>query len=142
MHRAKTPSRAVRRQVRARYRKQRPQHANAITFARCLNARQAVEAAATRQTNQQRFCLIIRMMRREHRSRLRLAISPCYWPWAWPSPVPVTLTVRTGASTLVLPVREPSPLDTAMRPLDPPAEPELPPIELLRPGSGGSRTRA
>ena len=24
---------------------------------------------------------------------------------------------------------------------DPPAEPEIPPIELLRPGSGGSRTR-
>ena len=74
-------------------------------------------------------------------SRLRLAISPCYWPWAWPSPVPVTLTVRTDTSALVLPVREPSPLDTAMRPLDPPAEPEIPPIELLRPGSGGSRTR-
>ena len=74
-------------------------------------------------------------------SRLRVAISPCYWPWAWPSPVPVTLAVRTGASALVLPVRTPGPLDTAMRALDPPAEPEIPPIELLRPGSGGGRTR-
>jgi uncharacterized protein len=35
--------------------------------------------------------------------RLRLALSPTYWPWAWPSPEPVTLTVSGG--TLELPVR-------------------------------------
>ena len=74
-------------------------------------------------------------------SRLRIALSPCYWPWAWPSPVPVVLGVRTGASALVLPERPPSPADATMRPLDPPAEPEIPPIECLRPGSGGGRTR-
>lgn len=74
-------------------------------------------------------------------SRLRIALSPCYWPWAWPSPVPVVLGVRTGASALVLPERPPSPADAVQRPLDPPAEPEIPPIECLRPGSGGSRTR-
>jgi hypothetical protein len=39
--------------------------------------------------------------------RLRLAVSPTYWPWAWPSPEPVTLTVRTGVSVLELPVRPP-----------------------------------
>jgi putative CocE/NonD family hydrolase len=40
--------------------------------------------------------------------RLRLAISPTYWPWAWPSPEPVTLTVHTGGpSRLELPVRPP-----------------------------------
>jgi putative CocE/NonD family hydrolase len=43
--------------------------------------------------------------------RLRVAVSPSYWPWAWPSPEPVTLTVRTGASVLELPVRPPRPGD-------------------------------
>jgi putative CocE/NonD family hydrolase len=37
--------------------------------------------------------------------RLRLAISPTYWPHAWPSPEPATLTVWAGASALRLPVR-------------------------------------
>jgi uncharacterized protein len=38
--------------------------------------------------------------------RLRLAISPTYWPWAWPSPQPVTLTVVAGpGSFLNLPLR-------------------------------------
>ncbi len=38
--------------------------------------------------------------------RLRLAISPTYWPWVWPSPEPVTLTVHSGGqSRLELPVR-------------------------------------
>jgi putative CocE/NonD family hydrolase len=38
--------------------------------------------------------------------RLRLAISPTYWPWAWPSPDAVTLTVHPGGdSRLELPVR-------------------------------------
>ncbi len=74
-------------------------------------------------------------------SRLRIAISPCYWPWAWPSPEPVELAVRPAGSALELPVRPPSDLDDAMRPLDPPAEPEIPPIEQVRPSSGGGRTR-
>jgi uncharacterized protein len=40
--------------------------------------------------------------------RIRLAVSPAYWPWAWPSPEPVTLTVHTGGSSrLQLPVRPP-----------------------------------
>jgi len=38
--------------------------------------------------------------------RLRLALSPTYWPHAWPSPEPVTLEVATdGRSVLELPVR-------------------------------------
>jgi uncharacterized protein len=28
--------------------------------------------------------------------RLRLAVSPTYWPWAWPSPEPVRLTLHGG----------------------------------------------
>ncbi|HSK17118.1 MAG TPA: CocE/NonD family hydrolase [Gaiellaceae bacterium] len=41
--------------------------------------------------------------------RLRLALSPTYWPWAWPSPEPVTLTLHAGA--LELPERPPRPED-------------------------------
>ena len=35
--------------------------------------------------------------------RLRLAVSPTYWPWAWPSPRPVTLSLFPGGSELRLP---------------------------------------
>jgi uncharacterized protein len=39
-------------------------------------------------------------------SRIRVAVSPTYWPWAWPSPRPVSLTVFSGEnSRLRLPVR-------------------------------------
>ena len=37
--------------------------------------------------------------------RLRVAVSPAYWPWAWPSPEEVTLTVFGGR--LELPMRAP-----------------------------------
>jgi uncharacterized protein len=38
-------------------------------------------------------------------SRIRVAVSPTYWPFMWPSPEPVTLSVFTGAgSSLELPV--------------------------------------
>ena len=38
--------------------------------------------------------------------RIRVAVSPTYWPWAWPSPAPVTLSVYPGGdSALSLPVR-------------------------------------
>ncbi len=37
--------------------------------------------------------------------RLRLAVSPTYWPWAWPSPEPVTLTLHGGR--VELPERPP-----------------------------------
>jgi len=35
--------------------------------------------------------------------RLRLAVSPTYWPWAWPSPRRVTLSLFPAASELRLP---------------------------------------
>jgi hypothetical protein len=35
--------------------------------------------------------------------RIRIGISPMYWPWIWPSPEPVTLEVFSGQ--LALPVR-------------------------------------
>jgi hypothetical protein len=67
--------------------------------------------------------------------RVRVAVSPAYWPWAWPSPEPVTLTLFGGA--LELPVRVRRPEDD-----HPPVfeEPEhAPPLEVedLAPGRGG-----
>ena len=44
--------------------------------------------------------------------RLRLAVSPTYWPWAWPSPKPVTLTVFSGR--VELPERPPRPADAEL----------------------------
>jgi len=56
--------------------------------------------------------------------RLRVAVSPTYWPLAWPSPEPVTLTVFAGPSTLELPVRPPRAADAALPPF---RAPETPP---------------
>ncbi len=74
-------------------------------------------------------------------SRLRLSVSPCYWPLAWPSPEPVVLALRHGTgAALVLPERPPRSADATLRPLDPPEEPPALPAELVRSGSGGSRS--
>lgn len=40
--------------------------------------------------------------------RLRVSISPAYWPFAWPSPEPVLLTLRLGPDTLVRLPRRPA----------------------------------
>ena len=73
-------------------------------------------------------------------SRLRLSISPCYWPLAWPSPEPVTLELRHGSgAALVLPERMPGADEIALRPLDEPSEPVALASETLSTGSGGSR---
>lgn len=75
--------------------------------------------------------------------RLRLAISPTYWPWAWPSPEPVTLSVHAGgASRLELPVRHATPSDQpGWEPLSPPEEQPAPErfSEDLSGRSGGRR---
>jgi hypothetical protein len=70
--------------------------------------------------------------------RLRLALSPAYWPWLWPAPEPATLAVHTAESSLVLPVRPPRAEDEQLRPF---GEPEQAPgleEETLEP-VGGSR---
>jgi uncharacterized protein len=36
--------------------------------------------------------------------RIRLALSPTYWPWIWPSPEPAVLTVEPSACELDLPL--------------------------------------
>jgi uncharacterized protein len=59
--------------------------------------------------------------------RLRLAISPGYWPWLWPSPRRATVTIDAGqGSTLELPVRTPRRDDGAGPCADPLASPPLP----------------
>jgi len=52
--------------------------------------------------------------------RLRLALSPTYWPWAWPSPEAVTLEVLTEGSQLELPVRPPRDADAELPAFGPP----------------------
>ncbi|MDF2764742.1 MAG: Peptidase, partial [Rhodospirillales bacterium] len=67
-------------------------------------------------------------------NRLMLAISNAYWPLVWPSPEPVVLTVFSGASRLLLPVREPQPADAELAPLPEPIVP--PPSSVTRLGNG------
>lgn len=68
--------------------------------------------------------------------RLRLAVSPTYWPFAWPSPEPVTLSLFTGeASRLELPVRSTEAEEIEVPKFE---EPETGPaieVERLEPGS-------
>lgn len=65
--------------------------------------------------------------------RLRLALSPTYWPHAWPSPHEVTLSVHVnGPSTLELPVR------TGEHDLP---EPAFPGPEVAHPAAPGAGTR-
>ncbi len=52
--------------------------------------------------------------------RLRVSVSPTYFPWAWPSPETVTLTVHTGVSSIEIPVRSASPLDEGLAAFGPP----------------------
>ena len=74
-------------------------------------------------------------------SRIRLSVSPCYWPLAWPSPEPVTLTLHLGQdSELVLPTRPARAEDGPPRPPDPPQEPEPLATEQVEGRPGGSRT--
>jgi hypothetical protein len=68
--------------------------------------------------------------------RLRLAISPGYWPWLWPSPERATVTIDAGpGSTLELPLRTPSRGDGAGPCADPLAAPPLP-HRITRSASG------
>jgi putative CocE/NonD family hydrolase len=70
--------------------------------------------------------------------RIRLAVSPTYWPWAWPSPEATTLRVVEGeASFLAIPVRSDT---TNGYPKWPFEEPELaPPLEHTLQRQGGGR---
>ena len=68
--------------------------------------------------------------------RLRLALSPAYWPWLWPAPELATLAVHTAESSLVLPLRSPRAADERLQPF---GEPEQAPgleEETLEPVEG------
>jgi uncharacterized protein len=62
--------------------------------------------------------------------RVRLALSPTYFPWAWPSPEPVTLSVDARGSRLELPVRPSRSADAELRPFEAAEFP--PPLEIER----------
>jgi len=64
-------------------------------------------------------------------SRLRVAITPAYWPWIWPTATPVRLTLEIGdASWISIPVRMPRPEDETLVPFSPPES--APPIDVTR----------
>jgi putative CocE/NonD family hydrolase len=72
-------------------------------------------------------------------NRLRVAISPTYWPWAWPSPEPVTLTVATGpGSRIELPAIDPDMGDGAP-PFGPVVRAEPLPVERIADGETSRR---
>jgi putative CocE/NonD family hydrolase len=73
--------------------------------------------------------------------RLRVSVSPTYWPWAWPSPRPVTLTLFTGPdSRLELPVYRGRRLETQPPPhFDRPERPAERAARRLPPYSAGRR---
>jgi uncharacterized protein len=68
-------------------------------------------------------------------SRIRVAISPTYWPLAWPSPEPVTLGVVAGESSLLIPLHDAASAPPAPA-LCPPEEPPEYPMTELAPGHG------
>jgi uncharacterized protein len=71
--------------------------------------------------------------------RLRVAVSPAYWPWAWPSPEEVILTVIGGS--LQLPVRAPRPEDDDLRPFEEPEHSAPLDVDELEPGPEGRTIR-
>src|SRR5699024_1151735 len=65
--------------------------------------------------------------------------STSYWPLIWPSPELATITIRTGVSSLHLPVRPPREEDEQLRPF---GDPETAPVldtATLRTGEQSSR---
>jgi uncharacterized protein len=72
--------------------------------------------------------------------RLRVAVTPAYWPWVWPSPETVTLTVTCGAaSTLELPVRPPRAGDAELPKFEPPESGPSTASSPLPPAPSGRR---
>jgi predicted acyl esterase len=71
--------------------------------------------------------------------RLRVAVSPTYWPWAWPSPEPVTLTLFAG--TLELPERPRRPEDADLPEFQEPEHSAPLRVEAVAAGPGGRSLR-
>ena len=93
----------------------------------------------------ERFRATVRLDACGHRfaagNRLRIGLSPTYWPWAWPSPEPVTLGVIAGASRAVLPVRARQPEDETLPEFGPPEESQRLEMVELKPGAAGRSIR-
>jgi hypothetical protein len=70
-------------------------------------------------------------------NRLRIGLSPTYWPFAWPSPEPVTLTLDCARSELMLPVRPPAPEDASPPDMGEPEEAARLELEQLSAGGRG-----
>ncbi|WP_219417044.1 CocE/NonD family hydrolase [Pseudonocardia nigra] len=67
--------------------------------------------------------------------RIRLSLSSSYWPLAWAPPRPARLRIRTGTSSLTLPVRPTSESDELpLRPFEPPEGASPIDMTRLRPG--------
>ncbi|MDT8444845.1 MAG: CocE/NonD family hydrolase [Desulfuromonadales bacterium] len=58
--------------------------------------------------------------------RFRISVSTSYWPLAWPPPRPVRLEILTGASRVIMPVRQSSSADARLRPFGEPQAAERP----------------
>jgi putative CocE/NonD family hydrolase len=71
--------------------------------------------------------------------RLRVAVSPTYWPWAWPSPEPVTLTLHAGR--VELPERPARPEDADLPEFEEPEHSAPLRIEAVAAGPGGRSLR-
>jgi putative CocE/NonD family hydrolase len=71
--------------------------------------------------------------------RIRVAVSPTYWPWAWPSPEAVTLSLFGGE--LVLPVRPPDLEDEGLAASAPPEGAPPLAVDVLRARDWGSTLR-
>jgi uncharacterized protein len=71
--------------------------------------------------------------------RLRVAISPTYWPWAWPSPDPVALTLHAGR--LDLPARAPRAEDADLLEFAEPEHSAPLRVESAAAGPGGRSLR-
>jgi predicted acyl esterase len=69
--------------------------------------------------------------------RLRVAVSPTYWPWAWPSLEAVTLTVFPVGSHLELPVRPPRAEDDDLPAFAEPEHSAPLEVERISPGPEG-----
>ena len=66
--------------------------------------------------------------------RMRLALSNAYWPIIWPSPASTTLTLFTGASQLLLPVRQLEPAQSVPSALPAPVCAPPSAVTILRKG--------
>lgn len=72
-------------------------------------------------------------------SRIRLALSTSYFPTMWPAPEVTRLTIDCAHSTLDLPTRRESPLDSQLKPFEPAVNGPALKTRVLRPAKTSNR---